>query len=343
MGLAGTGVWAASKATLAVWQDWGNWAFDTELHGDIATVRRYLAAKADQLEQGVEPQLAAVEAWLGFTGARASVSPPRPAVPRLQKPPVRENSLVGRITIPRLNVQAIVREGVGRNTLSLAAGHIPGTALPGEKGNVAVAAHRDTLFQGLKGIRPGDAIQFETVDGTFAYKVEATEIVKPDEVAVLNAGRHPELTLVTCYPFDFIGSAPDRFIVKAREVSHETSIGSSSPPFIDAALTSGVPTPVLGVPSNKIWFEVEKGHSQTLAPGISIGVDDIDTDGQFVGGKGVEGWMWIMPDRRTIWLRDRATEDPVVFYGHDDGQKRELVLTKITSHSARGFLLLKPE
>src|SRR5207244_9209038 len=97
-------------------------------------------------------------------------------------------------------------------------GHIPGTAVPGENGNVAVAGHRDTLFRGLGAIRDNDVIQFETLEGSYAYTVQSIEIVKPRDVSVLKPGRYPELTLVTCYPFNYVGSAPDRFIVKARQI-----------------------------------------------------------------------------------------------------------------------------
>jgi sortase A len=133
------------------------------------------------------------------------------------------NTVVGRLTIPRLHLSAMVREGDRETTLSLALGHIPGTALPGERGNVGVAGHRDELFRGLKDIRQDDVIWFETVGGNYAYQVEDTEIVKPEDVGVLKAGKHSELTLVTCYPFYYIGSAPDRFIVKARRVEHPLS------------------------------------------------------------------------------------------------------------------------
>jgi LPXTG-site transpeptidase (sortase) family protein len=132
--------------------------------------------------------------------------------------PAGKNSLVGRLSIPRLNLNAIVREGDGAGTLSVALGHIPGTAMPGELGNVGVAGHRDTLFRPLSGIRRNDTILFETVDRTYQYRVENIQIVKPSDVAVLGATKSPELTLVTCYPFYYVGAAPERYIVKAKMV-----------------------------------------------------------------------------------------------------------------------------
>lgn len=129
-----------------------------------------------------------------------------------------DGSLIGRLTIPRLHLSAMVREGVRENTLSLALGHVPSTAVPGQKGNVAIAGHRDTVFRSLRGIRKYDLIRFETPSGSYLYQVSSIEIVDPTDVSVLQARRDSELTLITCYPFHYIGSAPERFIVKAREV-----------------------------------------------------------------------------------------------------------------------------
>jgi sortase A len=125
-------------------------------------------------------------------------------------------SAIGRIEIPRLGVSAIVRAGSDAHTLRLAVGHIPGTAFPGESGNVGLAGHRDTFFRQLRSIRPDDEIKIATVDGTYAYRVERTNIVNPDDVWVLDPTDRAVLTLVTCYPFSYVGSAPQRFIVRAR-------------------------------------------------------------------------------------------------------------------------------
>lgn len=127
--------------------------------------------------------------------------------------------LVGRITIPRLDVSAIVLEGVDKKTLRRGAGRIPATALPTEdKGNVGIAAHRDSFFRGLKDIREDDTIELTTLDGTFRYRVEWTKIVQPADVSVLEPTEEPALTLVTCYPFYYVGSAPKRFIVRAHRI-----------------------------------------------------------------------------------------------------------------------------
>ena len=146
-------------------------------------------------------------------------SPPPASVPSAPSPlPRRADGMVGRLEIPRLNVAAIIRAGSDARTLRLAIGHIKGTALPGEVGNVGLAAHRDTFFRRLGEIRAGDDIRLVTPDGTFVYQVASTQVVEPTEVSVLDPTEQPALTLVTCYPFRYVGSAPQRFIVRAHLV-----------------------------------------------------------------------------------------------------------------------------
>ena len=131
------------------------------------------------------------------------------------RPMPASGSTIGRIEIPRLGVSTIIRAGVDARTLQLAVGHIPGTALPGESGNVGLAAHRDTFFSRLRDIEPDDEIRVVTAQGTSIYRVERTNVVLPEDVWVLDATPTPVLTLVTCYPFNYVGSAPERFIVRA--------------------------------------------------------------------------------------------------------------------------------
>jgi sortase A len=126
-----------------------------------------------------------------------------------------EGGLIGRIEIPRLRVSAIVRAGSDARTLRLAVGHIPGTAFPGEPGNVGLAGHRDTFFRRLRDIRSDDEIRLLTAEGTFTYHVAETTVVLPEDVWVLDPTNQPTLTLVTCYPFTYIGAAPKRFVVRA--------------------------------------------------------------------------------------------------------------------------------
>ena len=141
-----------------------------------------------------------------------------PPAPQVRVPGLRPGDLVGRLQIPRLHLSVMVVEGDGGRELRLGAGHIPQTALPGFSGNVGIAAHRDTFFRPLRFIRPNDRIQITVPGAELRYRVESTEIVDPADVAVLGPSAHNELTLVTCYPFFYVGSAPMRFIVHARQV-----------------------------------------------------------------------------------------------------------------------------
>ena len=147
---------------------------------------------------------------VGRTASSASLRYPLPAAVR---------GLIGRIDIARLGVSAIVMEGTGRTTLRRAVGHIPGTALPGQQGNVGISGHRDTFFRPLRNIRRDDIITLTTLFGEYRYRVVSTKIVGPDDVAVLKPGGYEVLTLVTCYPFYFVGAAPNRFIVRAERVT----------------------------------------------------------------------------------------------------------------------------
>ena len=171
--------------------------------GTVAGARLYQDYESQQLDEVLRG------APSGPGGATGSVSAPSRAVRRV----------LGRLEIPTLGVSTIVREGEDARTLQLAIGHIAGTALPGAPGNMGLAGHRDTFFRRLREINPGDIIRMVAVEGTFNYVVDSTQIVDPDDVWVLDPTPEPSLTLVTCYPFTYIGAAPERFIVRARMVA----------------------------------------------------------------------------------------------------------------------------
>lgn len=143
------------------------------------------------------------------------------------KPP--EGALIGQLRIPRLKLETPVREGTSNRTLLIAAGRIEGTALPGQTGNLGIAAHRDTIFRPLREIRKGDRIEFETARGRHEYAVASTQVVAPNDVSVLASSTKPEITLVTCYPFGYFGHAPQRFVVKAAEVEQYSQNMFSAP------------------------------------------------------------------------------------------------------------------
>jgi sortase A len=134
-------------------------------------------------------------------------------------PAIATSGLLGRLDIQRLGISVILVEGISSKVLRRAAGHIPGTALPGQPGNVGVSAHRDTFFRPLRNIKQNDVITLTTMLREYRYRVVSTKIVGPNDVAVLDGGGNEILTLVTCYPFYFVGSAPDRFIVRAERIT----------------------------------------------------------------------------------------------------------------------------
>jgi sortase A len=134
------------------------------------------------------------------------------------------------LTIPRLRLDVPVFEGTDDLTLNRGAGRIVGTARPGERGNIGIAAHRDGFFRGLKDVRPGDRIELAQLRRKFVYTVDNISVVDPGDVTVLHARPQASLTLVTCYPFYFIGDAPQRYIVQASLANSEqpTSKAASS-------------------------------------------------------------------------------------------------------------------
>jgi sortase A len=141
--------------------------------------------------------------------APASVSDALPAVP-----PAR-GSAIGTLSIPRVDLSAVVLHGSDAQTLRRGPGHLENTALPGESGNVVVAGHRDSFFWPLRNIQLGDDIFIDTPEGQFRYRVASVRVVNRYDVSVLGATDEPVLTLITCYPFWVLGNAPDRFVVRA--------------------------------------------------------------------------------------------------------------------------------
>jgi sortase A len=200
-------LWVAGLLCL-VWVGWAladarwfEWAEGRRL--DRALAAHSAASRTDRLDT--------------FRPGAAGVAgrPAPPAAPPAARP--AEGTVLGRISVPRLGVSSLVLEGVSGPTLRRGVGHIPETVPPLHDGNVGLAGHRDTVFRSLQDIRKDDRIVVETAAGSATYSVDWTRIVEPDEVGVLApAPRESELTLVTCYPFYYIGAAPQRFIVRAH-------------------------------------------------------------------------------------------------------------------------------
>jgi sortase A len=134
------------------------------------------------------------------------------------------------LRIPKIRLEAPVLPGTDDRTLDRAVGHIEGTAQPGTNGNSGIAGHRDGFFRGLKDITPGDMIELDTLQKKESYRIERTWVVNPEDVSVLDPTSTRTLTLVTCYPFYYIGSAPRRFIVRAVLAGDKVAF---SPPSIE--------------------------------------------------------------------------------------------------------------
>ncbi|MEO7796003.1 MAG: class D sortase [Thermoanaerobaculia bacterium] len=147
---------------------------------------------------------------------RASPAPGAAAVVAAVAP---QRPFLARLEIPAIALSALVVDGVDAQTLRRAVGRIPSTSRPGEAGNVALAGHRDTDFRRLGELEPGDPLILRSADGEFRYEVDSIRIVTPERIDVLAPEDYPTLTLVTCYPFHYVGPAPLRYVVRAREVA----------------------------------------------------------------------------------------------------------------------------
>jgi sortase A len=324
---------------------------------------------------------------------------PTPAPP---PPPPAPGDVIGRLSIARLNVKSVVREGTTDSVLSMALGHIEGTAMPGQVGNVGVAGHRDTLFRGLRNVALKDQIVLESVNKKYTYHVESTQVVKPTDVQVLDPTPNAsELTLVTCFPFDYVGSAPNRFIVKAKLVPEVTAAKAPAAPIQEVTAAKTPPAPIQPPkpeltrvqppkprlttvalnpeptvkpasyrpprPSlyqasslkpeppefkpeppafrspetrfpepkssspSRVSFSVTAGHSRELVPNqVWFGLSRSD-------GHEADGWLWIAPERRTVWLRDAEQGHAIPF--RNGSKEYELVITKRSSGSVDGYIV----
>ena len=161
--------------------------------------------------------LASLDAYR-FERSQAAAFERSAATPdRTVRPP--PGSLVGLLSVPRLGLSTAVVEGDDSKSLSLSAGHLPDTPWPWQPGNSAIAAHRDGRFRALRNIKVGDDVRLRTSRGELRYRVRELSIVAPDDLTVLAPREKSSLTLITCYPFTYIGNAPKRFIVRAERLA----------------------------------------------------------------------------------------------------------------------------
>ena len=128
------------------------------------------------------------------------------------------DGFLGVLEVPRLGLSTVIFEGIDGKTLRRSVGHIPGTSFPGADGNVGIAGHRDRFFGGLKDLAEDDLMILRTPDASYTYRVDSIRIVAPDRTDVLEPTGVRGITLVTCYPFYFVGPAPERFVVFAHQI-----------------------------------------------------------------------------------------------------------------------------
>ena len=188
--------------------------------------------------QWVERALLATGVCLGMwcaavmVEARYVASMPIPEPPAVavsgSRPLPATGDWVARLDAPTVRMSATVLEGSDEATLDRGAGHIEETPFPGQPGNVGIAGHRDTTFRAVRHLRTGDPLELTTRDGVYRYLITRTFIVDPQDVYVLDPGEQPMLTLVTCYPFEFIGHAPRRYIVQAVQVDTTTRTAAAT-------------------------------------------------------------------------------------------------------------------
>lgn len=170
---------------------------------------------------------AVYQRWYQSTLQDASKS--QPSVSLSAAPAASIGEPIGWLEIPRIGMSAGVVHGDSDALLKTGIGHLPDTPLPWSGGNSALAGHRDTFFRPLRHVRPDDIVHLKTRHGNFRYRVRETLIVDPEDVWVLDSTPAPMLTLITCYPFDYIGYAPRRFIVRAERVDVAHGVSCESP------------------------------------------------------------------------------------------------------------------
>ena len=199
------GVWAGARGLAYVSSQRSLETFETQRQSFAAVPASAPAPRLVSSAMTVHPRSVDTRLWDGARVRAYALALTRPAPPPMAV-----------LRIPRLGLEVPVLEGTDDWTLNRAVGHIEDTARPGETGNVGIAGHRDGFFRVLKDVAPGDLIELAVPRGTLTYRVRGVTIVKPDDGSVLDPDPRPMLTLVTCYPFYFVGSAPDRFIVHAE-------------------------------------------------------------------------------------------------------------------------------
>ena len=224
-GVLALGTYGAAKVHSKFYQAYDHWAFSQALKGEPFSLGRFLGHLV-HLPSNQDSSPPAAEVGEPGTARPEPVFREEAADQRgwsVKRVRAYEKSLgsdslepIGRLDIPTIDLSVLVLEGTDELTLNRAVGRIEGTAMPGEAGNLGIAGHRDGFFRGLKNLSKDDRVTLTTLSGVYQYRVDDIQVVKPNDLHVLKRSSFPTLTLVTCYPFYYLGDAPKRFIVKAR-------------------------------------------------------------------------------------------------------------------------------
>lgn len=213
-------LFACGVALLAFWGG-------AQLQSTIASrkaVRDFIALDSAGLTSG-DPMRAETGGTSGM-GAEFGLRDEQRVSANRSKSVTRHGGALAVLRIPKISLEVPVVRGTDSLTLNYAVGWISGTARPGEQGNIGIAGHRDTFFRGLKDVRVGDSLQLQSSGETAIYVVDGIRIVNPRDVGVLKPRSLATLTLVTCYPFYFVGNAPKRYIVSAT-LTQKTPVASA--------------------------------------------------------------------------------------------------------------------
>jgi sortase A len=233
---------------IAIWAERSLWALGLSLLGYWGWSQASIKFEQARLEESLFSGSGEGHPDAGALDDVAEAVASAPA----EYPRLEPGAPIALIEIPRVGVRAMVVEGVDHRVLKTAVGHIPGTALPGMAGNTVVAAHRDTLFAGLRNIEVGDLVIVRTDQRSLSYRVSSIDVVDPHAVEVMDPTPDATLTMITCFPFDFVGPAPMRYIVRARQEGGPGSRSSDQAPPTTASTRRPLDAEVLSFLSGSL-------------------------------------------------------------------------------------------
>ncbi len=227
--------------------------------------RVFQKRESQKLERALQEAEASRAEEIGSTRPRTSLGPGkrgRSSRRVRSSAPVPEQGILGRIEVPRLGISAIIAEGTTPELLRRAVGHVSSTSLPGKPGNVGLAGHRDTFLRKLEGVREDDVIRIVTLRGSYVYRVKWRRVVAPHRIDLLDATAAPSLTLITCYPFQMVGPAPMRFVVRAKQVRSGAALAQEIQAH--ASSLKNLPVPEAGAHRSEVPAVPRASHVASL-------------------------------------------------------------------------------